>query len=188
MIKIGITGSLASGKTTASKILSNRKYPLFNADKEVQKLYKKKFFKKLISKKLKIENNAIIKNEIKKKLIKKELSIQKLERIIHPLIRKKMREFVIKNKNKRILFFEIPLLVESKLMKLFDIIIFIKSRQKIRLKRFMSKGGDKKIFRILNKKQLSDKKKIKYSDHIVVNDNNLNILKKRLSDIVRLYV
>ena len=52
----------------------------------------------------------------------------------------------------------------------------------------MSKGGDKKIFRILNKKQLSDKKKIKYSDHIVVNDNNLNILKKRLSDIVRLYV
>lgn len=188
MIKIGITGSLASGKTTASKILSNTKHPLFNADKEVQNLYKKKFFRKLISKKLKIRNNAILKKEIKKKIIKKELSIKELENIIHPLVRKKMREFLKKNKNKKIIFFEIPLLIENKLMKLFDVIIFIKSSQKNRLKRFILKGGDKKIFRILNKKQLNDKKKIKYSDHIVVNDNNLNILKKRLSDIVKLYV
>ena len=73
MIKIGITGSLASGKTTASKILSNTKHPLFNADKEVQNLYKKKFFRKLISKKLKIRNNAILKKEIKKKIIKKRI-------------------------------------------------------------------------------------------------------------------
>ena len=93
MIKIGITGSLASGKTTASKILSNRKYPLFNADKEVQNLYKKKFFRKLILKKLKIRNNAILKKEIKKKIIKKELSIKKLENIIHPLVRKRMQTF-----------------------------------------------------------------------------------------------
>ena len=40
MIKIGITGSLASGKTTASKILSFRRGPLFSADKAVKELYK----------------------------------------------------------------------------------------------------------------------------------------------------
>ena len=44
MRKIGITGSLASGKTTASKILSQRKGPLFSADDFVKKLYKKKKF------------------------------------------------------------------------------------------------------------------------------------------------
>ena len=38
MIKIGITGSIASGKTTASKILSNKRGPLFSADNEVKKL------------------------------------------------------------------------------------------------------------------------------------------------------
>ena len=48
MIKIGITGSLASGKTTASKILSANKGPLFVADLEVKKLYKKKSFKNLL--------------------------------------------------------------------------------------------------------------------------------------------
>ena len=61
MKKIGITGSLASGKTTASKILSLKKGPLFSADKVVKKLYiKKKIFKLLISKKFKIKKNCQI--------------------------------------------------------------------------------------------------------------------------------
>ena len=45
MIKIGITGSLSSGKTTASKILSSSRGPLFSADKAVQELYQNKHFK-----------------------------------------------------------------------------------------------------------------------------------------------
>ena len=53
MKKIGITGSLASGKTTASKILARGKYPLFSADNEVKKLYKRKSFIGLISNKFK---------------------------------------------------------------------------------------------------------------------------------------
>ena len=52
MIKIGITGSLASGKTTASKILSNRRGPLFSADKVVKNLYQNKNFKSLLAKNL----------------------------------------------------------------------------------------------------------------------------------------
>ena len=57
MIKIGITGSLSSGKTTASKILSYRRGPLFSADKVVKELYQNNRFKSLISKKFKIKNN-----------------------------------------------------------------------------------------------------------------------------------
>ena len=49
------------------------------------------------------------------------------------------------------LFFEIPLLVESKLMKFFDILIFVKSNKKLRMKRFNSKRGDKNLFNLLNK-------------------------------------
>ena len=52
MIKIGITGSLASGKTTASKILSHKRGPLFCADREVKQLYKNKTFNTLIRKKI----------------------------------------------------------------------------------------------------------------------------------------
>ena len=82
---------------------------------------------------------------------------------------------------------EIPLLIESKLMKNFDLIFFIKAKKIIRLKRFILKGGNKKMFHILNNKQLSDTKKIKYCDHIIVNENNLKILKKNLLDILKQY-
>jgi|GEM_PF-5744847 len=60
MIKIGITGSLASGKTSASKILSHKRGPLFSADNIVNNLYQNKNFKFLLSKKFKIKNNNLI--------------------------------------------------------------------------------------------------------------------------------
>ena len=70
MIKIGITGSLASGKTTASKILSFRRGPLFSADEAVRQLYKNEQFKSLVSRRFKIKNNSQIKKSLKKLIIK----------------------------------------------------------------------------------------------------------------------
>ena len=187
MIKIGITGSLASGKTTASRFLSNRRGPLFSADKVVNELYQKKTFKSSISKKFNIKNNNLIKKNLKELIFKDESNLGKLEKMIHPLVRKKMLEFTLTNKNKKILFYEIPLLIESKLMNFFNIIIFIKSKKKIRIKRFKSKRGNKSLFNLLNNKQMREAKKIKYCDHVVVNDKNLKILKKKLSTIMKEY-
>ena len=98
-----------------------------------------------------------------------------------------MKEFTSKNKNKKILFYEIPLLIESKLMKFFNIIIFIKSKKALRLKRFRSKNGEKKLFTLLNKKQMNEKKKIRFCDYVVVNEKNLKILKKNLLSIIYKY-
>ena len=187
MIKIGITGSLASGKTTASKILSLKKGPLFSADKVVKELYQNKNFKLLIRKKFKIKNNYHIKKYLKKLILEDKKNIKKLEKIIHPLVRNKMKKFSSKNRNKKFLFYEIPLLIESKLMKHFNVIIFIKAKKQLRLKRFLSKGGDKGLFNLLNNKQIKDTKKIKYSDYVVVNENDLNILKRNLLAIISKY-
>ncbi len=187
MIKIGITGSIASGKTTASKILARNRGPLFSADSTVNDLYQNKIFKSLISKKFKIKNNSQIKKSLKKLISKKKSNLTKLEKLIHPLVRKKMRKFALINKNKKIIFFEIPLLIESKLMKFFNVIIFIKSKKKIRLKRFKLKRGNKKLFSLLDNKQMSEQKKIKYCDYVVVNESNLKILKKNLSSIIKNY-
>ena len=72
-------------------------------------------------------------------------------------------------------------------MKYFNLVIFIKAKKKFRLKRFISKNGSKKLFDLLNNKQMKDKQKIKFCDHIVVNENNLKILKKNLLVIIRKY-
>ena len=186
MNRIGITGSLASGKSTASKILG-KKGPVFSADSIVKKLYSQKKFRKHISKKLKIQSSSNIKSLIKQKILRDKFLFKRLEKIIHPLVRKEMVNFTQKHKNKKFIFFEIPLLVESRLMKNFDIIIFIKAKRDLRFKRFKKKGGDKNFFNILNSKQLNDKKKTKYCDYVIVNEKNLNILKKKLFDILKKY-
>ena len=104
MIKIGITGSLASGKTTASRILSFRRGPLFSADKVVKEFYLNKRFKFLIAKQFKIKNKNQIKKSLKKLILENKKNINKLEKIIHPLVRKKMKSFTSNNKSKRLLF------------------------------------------------------------------------------------
>ena len=187
MIKIGITGSISSGKTTASQILSYKRGSLFSADAVVNKLYKKIYFKKLLKRKFNIEQRNL-KETLKKIMLQDSKQVKKLEKLIHPLVRKEMKKFSINNQRKKIVFYEIPLLIESNLIKYFDIIIFIKAKKKIRLNRFLDKGGEKKIFNLLNKRQFSDIKKAKFADHIVVNEKTLNTLKKNLSGIINQYV
>ena len=98
-----------------------------------------------------------------------------------------MNKFTQKHKKKQFIFFEVPLLIESRLMKRFDVIFFIKAKRKIRFKRFKLKGGEKKVFNLLDKRQLSDEKKNKHCDYVIVNEKNLKILKKKLLDIFKKY-
>ena len=184
MIKIGITGSIASGKTTVARILSGKKYPLFDADKEVKKIYKKNSFKNKIFKKFKLKNKKNIKEKIKKIISVNKNSLKGLERIIHPLVRKELKNFVKKNKRKKLIIFEIPLLIESKLMKNYDKIVLVNSKKALRLKRYIKGGKSRKIFNLLDKRQLPPAKKIKFCDYVINNNNSLNNLKKNVNSII----
>ena len=187
MIKIGITGSLASGKTTVARMFSRGKYPIFNADTEVKKIYKKKFFKKKIHTKFKLKNKKDIKSELQKIISKNKKSLKDLERIIHPLVRKEVRNFSKKNKNKKFIIFEIPLLIESKLMKNYDKIVFVNSKKGLRIKRFLKRGKSLKLFNLLDKRQLPPAKKIKFCDYVINNNNSLKLLKKNVKIIIKIY-
>ena len=94
MIKIGITGSIASGKSTASKFISYKRGPLFSADKIVKELYAKKWFKRLIIKKFKLKNDFKFKKQLKYLILKNKKTLSKLEKIIHPNVRRKMLLFL----------------------------------------------------------------------------------------------
>ena len=183
-MKIGITGSLSSGKSSVAKILSKNNRLLFSADKAVKDFYSNHQFKKKIKKKLKLKKKNI-KEEIRTKLLKEEISLVELGAIIHPFVRRKMREFYKKNIRKEIVFFEIPLLIESKLMNFFDYIILVVAPRKDRLKRYLKNGGKNEMFYLLDKNQISAKKKIKYCDYLIVNNKSKNYLKKKVTDIIR---
>ena len=188
MIKIGITGSLASGKSTVAKLISRNRYPIFSADKTVKALYKKRIFIIKAKKKFNFKNTKNLKKKVIN-LIKKDKKILKqLELIIHPLVRREMRAFMRPKKNIKIKIFEIPLLIESKLTKYFDIIIFVGAKKNIRLKRYVAAGGDKKIFTILEKRQNKPSKKMKISDHIIYNNQSMKNLKRRIKLLMNKYL
>tara|TARA_Y100001970_G_scaffold112757_1_gene140722 strand:+ start:2098 stop:2664 length:567 start_codon:yes stop_codon:yes gene_type:complete len=187
MIKIGVTGSLASGKSTFAKLLAQKKYPIFNADKEVNDLYKKNFFKDKIKNIFNFENKTNLKKKVKAVIKQDNKKIKKLEAIIHPLVRKQMKAFMLSKKRKKILIFDIPLLIESKLMKHFDVIVFVASKKKIRLKRYLFNKGNNKIFTILNKRQIKPRKKMKMSDHTIFNNSSFKILKIKAKMLIKNY-
>ena len=88
-----------------------------------------------------------------------------------------------KKKNK-ILFLEIPLLIEGKLNKYFDKLIFIRANKNLRLKRFLQKKGDKKTFSLLDKRQLSPVLKKSICDYTIDNNFSLAILKKNVRNFM----
>ena len=90
---IGITGSIASGKTTVAHIMAGKKYPLFSADIIVTNLYKRKNFNKILEKRFKLTNKKKIKSQIKLILKRSKNNLSKLEKIIHPFVRKEMISF-----------------------------------------------------------------------------------------------
>ena len=114
MIRIGILGSIGSGKTF---VANNFGYPVFNADYEVSKLYKRdrKIYSKLKKKLPKyICTFPIDKNEITKAILAKPSNLKEVINIDHKEIRKKLFFFLKKNKGKKIVILDIPLLIENK--------------------------------------------------------------------------
>ena len=135
MIKIGILGSIGSGKTF---VANNFGYPVFNADYEVSKLYRKdkKIFNKLHKKLPKyISVFPIDKNEITNAILANKKNLNKIINIVHKEIRKKLNLFLKKNKNKKVVILDIPLLIENKLYNRKDILVFVDSKKKILIKK-----------------------------------------------------
>ena len=183
MKTIGITGSIASGKTTVAHLMAGKRFPLFSADTIVSNLYKKKNFNKILIKKFKLKSKKQIKEQIKLVLKRNKNNLYKLESIIHPFVRKEMISF-LKKQNKT-LFFEIPLLIESKLNKYFDKIIFVEANKKLRLKRYINKKGDKNTFSLLDKRQIPAALKKNICDYTVNNNYSLAILKKNVKNLIK---
>ena len=185
MIVIGITGSIASGKSSVARLIAKKKYPLFNADNVVTDLYKNSNFTNLLIKKFKLSNKKRVKNQIKL-LIKKNKRILKiLESVIHPLVREEMKNFL--KMKRKILVLEIPLLIESKLDKYFDKIIFVEAKKNLRLKRYLKHKNKKEIFETLNNRQLSSFIKKKSCHLTINNDHSLSILKKNVNKLMKNY-
>ncbi len=180
MIKIGIVGDIGSGKSFIARQFG---YPVFDADKQVSKIYKENnnCFKKL-KKKLPnfIKSFPIKKKELKKAVLNNKKNLKKIENIVHPEVQKYMKKFIKLNKNKKILIFDIPLLIENKIYnKKKMVLVFVDAKKKdINKKLRKRKNYDEKIIKKLRKFQLPLEIKKKKSNYLIKNDfKSLNLRK-----------
>ena len=186
MIKIGIVGDIGSGKSYVAKLFG---YPVFNADNEVSKLYKKdkKIFRKLKIKLPKyIHSFPVNKNEIGKAILENKKNLKKIVDIVHLAIRKKMNLFLKKNINKKIVILDIPLLMENKINKKGDVLIFIQSKKTEVLKRLKKRQNfNLKLFNRFKKIQLPLEYKKRKSTYIIKNNFTKNSVKVGVKNILK---
>ena len=182
MIRVGVMGGIGSGKSFIAKLFN---CPVFNADKEVNRVYKndKNCFVKLKKKLPNFINSFPVK---KKQLInaikedKKNLAI--ISSIVHPIVRKRMKVFLAKNKKNKMVVLDIPLLIENKLNKKDDVLLFVKSKKKEVLKRLKKRTNfDAKVLKSLNENQIILLKKRKLANYIVDNNFTKIIMKKKVN-------
>ena len=171
MIKIGILGDIGSGK---SYVAQNFGYPVFNADYEVAKLYKKNknIFNKLKIKLPKyIHTFPIEKTEVSNAILDNKNNLEKIVKIVHAEIRKKLNIFLKKNKNRKIVILDIPLLLENKIDKKKDILVYVQSKRSSILKNLKKrKNFNKKLLEKFKAIQLPLSYKKKKSHFIIKNN------------------
>ena len=184
MIRIGIIGDIGSGKSYVAKQFG---FPVFDADIEVNKIYKKnrKCFKKL----KKTFPNHIFSFPVKKKELSRAVSenqnnVKKINKIIHPEVRLKMKKFLKKNKKKSVVVLDIPLLLEGKINKRRDILLFVEAKKKDINKRLKKRHNfNTGIIKKLKILQLPLETKKKKSNFLIKNNFKSMFVKKNVKII-----
>ena len=188
MIRIGIVGDIGSGKSYVARKFG---FPVFDADSEVSKIYRKS--RKCFNKLKKIFPEHIFSFPIKRKelfsaIAEDKNNVKKINKIVHPEVRLRMDKFIKKNKKKKAIVLDIPLLLEGKLDNKNDILIYVEAQKKEINKRLKKRNNfNLEIFKKLRKLQLPLEIKKKKSKFILKNNfksfsikKNVKILKNRI--------
>ena len=187
MVRVGILGSVGSGKTFIANIFKELSFNIFSADNEVANIYKNnKIVNKKIAKffKLKLYKGKINKQDLRDSLKKNPKKFKFLNKTIHPIVRKKLAIFLSRFKKNKLVVLDIPLLVENKMLNFVDILVLVKTRSNSFLSRIKKrKNLDKQFLNILKKQQASEKIKEGYADFIIYNSSK-NKVKLQVKNII----
>ena len=191
---IGITGGIGAGKSTVSTICKHLGFKVYNSDQRAKEIVSEDSIikKKLIS----FFGNNIYKNGVldrkflSDKIFNDKSSLQQINSIIHPAVKKDFNSWVINNSNEKILFKESALLFESGAYKELDKIILIVSDKNLRVSRVLNrdqKRSKKEIESIIDK-QINESDAIKYADIVIDNNHKKMLLPSVIKEIEKLIV
>lgn len=192
MYWIGLTGGIASGKSTVSKILRQRGLPVIDADdlardaimhgSEGYKQVIKTFGMDVLNK-----DGTLNRESLAEIVFNSKTELQKLESIIHPIVRKKTSELKVslEKQSYKMAFYDVPLLFEKNMKEMFDYVVVVYSRMDQQIERLKSRNNmtkEQAVNRILNQIPMDDK--IKQSDYVIDNTSDLTNLENQVTKLV----
>ena len=179
MYKIGITGSIGTGKTSIANIFALFKIPVFDADKEIKKLLNEKKVKRKIKSiwPEAIKDNHVDKPKLKTIVFSDNKEKKKLEGLLYPYLKTEKNRFEHANHNKLIVAYDVPLIYETKSSKNYDLILLTYCDPELQRKRVLNRD---KITNFLYNKivssQLSLEEKVKFNPKIINTNNSKTLI------------
>lgn len=183
-ILVGITGGIGSGKTTFCRMLAEKGFKVFYADLIARELYlkDKKLLKQLVkvcSKNILNFKGIIILPKLKEFIFSNKKNYEQINSIVHPVVINYLKKEIQEAKEK-VIIIEAALIFESKFNQEMDYVITVYSNKKTRLERMKKRDAIRKsdVEKIM-KFQMDEKKKIRKSDFVIVNNKSEEDLVKQ---------
>ena len=184
---LGLTGSIAMGKTTVSNMFRDLGVPVWCADNEVKKLYEKNgTATKIIFKEYPdiVTESGVDRSKLRDLIHRDNRILKNIETIVHPLLESSKINFLNTNKNIPLVVFDIPLLFEKELEKDFDAVLVVTASNITQRNRVLSrKNITVKDFQLIKRNQLGEKEKREKADYLINTDKSLAETNKDVLEI-----
>lgn len=189
MISVGLTGSIATGKSEVAKLFSAAGIPVFDSDAEVHDLYTEGTTRDLLGK---VFPEVIVDNEIDRQRLGRRVlgspeDLRKLENLIHPLVRKRRKGFLAhwRKQDSPFVVLDIPLLFETGEKNELDYVIVVSANEDVQRMRAMTRPGmtEDKFDHILAR-QMPDAEKRSRADFVIENSGSLEHLRTQVDALI----
>ena len=177
MYKIGITGSIGTGKSTVANIFSSLFVPIFDADKVIKNILNRQEIKNQIKKQWPriVKKNVINKLELRSIIFSNKDEKNRLEMLLYPHLEIEKKKFEKINKKRKIVAYDVPLIYETDSQKKYDLILLTNCDQTLQKKRVLKRDKiSNALFLKIVKSQLTFNEKLKFKPK-VINTNKFKL-------------
>jgi dephospho-CoA kinase len=191
MLKIGLTGGIATGKSTVEKFFRDLGVPVIDADEIVHKLLKEERIKKKLVEILGDvldENGEIDRKKVANIIFSNIEKKKQVENVIHPEVFKYIQNWIKEQEHKNpkgFVIISVPLMIETGSYKNYDKIIVVYAPKEVQLKRLLKKGMTKEEALKRINAQMDIEEKLKYADFVINNTGTLQDLKKEVEKVYK---